>query len=112
MKKKKQSLFNKMMENESFKKKYEEEKKVFEIEYQLARIMEEHGVTQKDLAEKLGVDESVVSKDLSGAIKKAGLKKLQAMAEALDCEFIPLFVPKKNKSAVEDRLQKLLLKFA
>ena len=99
MKKKRQSLFNKMMENENFKKKFDEEKRVFEIEYQLLKIMDEHGITQKELAEKLGVDKSVVSKDLAGALKKAGVKKLQTIAEALDCEFIPLFVPKKKSAS-------------
>ena len=38
MKKKKQSLFKKMMENEGFKKKFDEEKRVFEIEQALYRI--------------------------------------------------------------------------
>jgi len=42
-----------------------------------------------------------VSKDLSGSLKKAGMKKLQAVAEALDCEFVPLFVPKGKKKKVE-----------
>ncbi|MEK6626122.1 MAG: helix-turn-helix domain-containing protein, partial [Bdellovibrionota bacterium] len=101
---KKRSLFDKMMENESFKKKYEGEKQVFELEYQLAMIMEQHGVSQKDLADKLGVDKSVVSKDLSGALKKAGMKKLQAIAKALDCDFVPLFVPKGEKDKVEKEI--------
>jgi transcriptional regulator with XRE-family HTH domain len=108
MKKKKQPIFNQMMENENFKKKFEESKRVFEIEYQLAQIMEEHGITQKDLADKLGVDKSVVSKDMSGALKKAGMKKLQAIAEALDCEFVPLFVPKGQKEKFEERFNQLL----
>lgn len=104
MKKKKESLFNQMMKNESFKKKFEEEKHFFEIEYQLAHIMEEHGISQKDLADKLGVDKSVVSKDMSGSLKKAGMKKLQAIAEALDCDFFPLFVPKDDKKMHEKLL--------
>ena len=108
MKKKKQSLFKKMMENEGFKKKFDEEKRVFEIEYQLARIMEEHGISQKDLADKLGVDKSVVSKDMAGALKKAGVKKLQAIAEALDCEFVPLFVPKEMKDELEEHYNNMM----
>ena len=99
MKGKKTSVFNKLLENENFKKKYENEKRIFEIEYQLAQIMEKSGVTQKDLAERLEVDKSVVSKDMSGAIRKAGIKKLEAIAEALGCDFIPIFVPKKDKKA-------------
>ena len=93
MKKKRQSLFNKMMENENFKKKFDEQRQFFGIEYQVAKNMDDHGITQKELAEKLGVDKSVVSKDMSGALKKAGIKRLQDIAAALDCEFVPLFVP-------------------
>ena len=108
MKKKKQSLFNEMMENDSFKKTFDAEKQVFQIEYQLAQIMEEYGITQKDLAEKLGVDKSVVSKDLSGALRRAGVKKLQAVAEALDCEFVPLFIPKEKKEKLGKKFDNLL----
>lgn len=107
MKKKKQTLFNKMMEKDSFKKKYEEEKRIFEIEYQLAQIMEDNGITQKELAEKLGVDKSVVSKNMAGSLQKAGMKKLQAIADALDCDFVPLFIPKEDKE-VHDKLVKIL----
>ena len=102
MKKTKKSLFNQMMENDNFKKKYVEEKQVFEIEYQLAKIMEDLDISQKDLADKLGVDKSVVSKDLSGSLRKAGMKKLQAIAEALDCDFVPLFVPKGKREELEE----------
>ncbi len=97
-----------MMENENFKKKFDEEKQIFEIEYQLAQIMEQYGITQKELAEKLGVDKSVVSKDFSGALRKAGMKKLKSIADALDCEFIPLFIPKAKKRQFEDEISTLL----
>ncbi len=96
------------MKNKNFKKKYEEEKRIFEIEYQLAQIMECRGIIQKDLADKLGVDKSVVSKDLSGALKKARVKKLQAIAEALDCVFIPLFVPRNKKSELEEHYNTIM----
>jgi transcriptional regulator with XRE-family HTH domain len=109
MKKKKTSIFSQMMENEKFKKKFDEEKQIFEIEYQLAQIMEQNGITQKNLAEKLGIDKSVVSKDLAGSLKKAGMKKLQAIAEALDCEFVPLFVPKNKKKKIEKQVHNIMV---
>lgn len=107
MKKKKTSLFDRMMKDEKFKKKYEYEKRLFEVEYQLQKLMEEHGITQKVLAKKLGVDKSVVSKDISGGLKNAGLKKLQAIAEVLDCDFIPLFVPKNHVEEFKKEIQLL-----
>jgi transcriptional regulator with XRE-family HTH domain len=109
MKKNKQSLFKKMMKNDDFKQEYDVEKQIFEIEYQLAKIMEENGISQKVLAERLGIDKSVVSKDLSGALSKAGVQKLQAIAEAIGCEFIPLFIPKNKKSEFEEHYNEMLL---
>lgn len=105
--KKKTSLFDKMMKDEKFKRKYKAEKRIFEIEYQLEKIMEEHGITQKMLAEKLGIDKSVVSKDMSGGLKNAGMKKLQAIAEVLECDFIPLFVPKDHVEDFKKEIQSL-----
>jgi hypothetical protein len=29
---------------------------------------------------------------MSGALKKAGMKKLKEIAEALNCEFVPIFM--------------------
>jgi len=107
MKKKKTSLFNKMMKDEKFKKKYEAERKIFEVEYQLEKLMEELGVTQKILAQKLGIDKSVVSKDMSGGLKNAGLKKLQAIAEVLGCDFVPLFVPKDHMEEFKKEIKSL-----
>lgn len=95
MKNNSQSLFSQLMKDKSFKKRFDDRSRLFEIEYQLALIMEEKGITQKELADRLNIDKSVISKDMAGALKKAGMKKLQAIAEALDCDFIPLFVPRK-----------------
>ena len=108
--KKKKSLFDAEMDKPSFKKKFNEEEKRFEIEYQIATIMEAMGITQKDLARILEKDKSVISKDLGGALRRAGVSKISSFAEALDCEFIPLFVPKKKVKRVKKKLisEKLL----
>lgn len=102
--KKNKSLFEKEMENPSLKKKFEDAEKQFEIEYQILALMEKMNITQKDLAELLVIDKSVVSKDLSGSLKKAGLQKINKIVSALDCEFIPLIVPKKNAVKVRKKL--------
>lgn len=107
MGKDKTSLFNKMMRDEKFKKNYEFEKALFEIEYQLEKLMEDHGITQKILAERLGIDKSVVSKDMSGGLRNAGLKKLQAIAEVLDCDFFPIFVPKEHVEEFKKEIESL-----
>jgi transcriptional regulator with XRE-family HTH domain len=85
MKAKKKTLFNELMKDNKLKK------NLFELEYQIAMAMESQGITP-DLAKRLDIDKSVVSKDMSGALKKAGMKKLKEIAEALNCEFVPIFM--------------------
>jgi transcriptional regulator with XRE-family HTH domain len=108
MKKKEKSLFDQMMKDKNFKKKYEAHKKLFELEYQIGLAMESQGISQSELARRLDIDKSVVSKDLSGALKKAGMKKLQAIAEALNCEFVPMFIPKVDMEEFENQLEDFL----
>ena len=74
---------------------------------QIEKIMEEHGITQKILSEKLGIDKSVVSKDMSGGLKNAGMKKLQSIAEVLGCDFVPLFVPKDHVEELKREIKSL-----
>jgi len=112
MKKNRKSIFDSWMEEEKYQKAYEKEKKLFEIEYQIGLIMERLEINQTDLAKRLNVDKSVVSKDLSGSVKRATLKKLNIIAEALNCEFLPLFIPKDNEGKIKEKISKLLLKNA
>jgi transcriptional regulator with XRE-family HTH domain len=108
MKAKKKSLFNEKMKDDKFKKKFETQKNLFELEYQIAMAMESQGITQAELAKRLDIDKSVVSKDMSGALKKAGMKKLQEIAEALNCEFVPMFIPKEDMKEFEHKVEDFL----
>jgi transcriptional regulator with XRE-family HTH domain len=108
MKANKKSLFNKVMQDEKFKKKFKVQKNLFELEYQIAMVMESQGITQAELAKRLDIDKSVVSKDMSGALKKAGMKKLKEIAEALNCEFVPMFIPKEDMKEFEHKVEDFL----
>ena len=108
MKAKKKSLFNEMMKDDNFKKKFKAQKSLFELEYQIAMAMESQGITQAELAKRLDIDKSVVNKDMSGALKKACMKKLKEIAEALNCEFVPMFIPKENMKEFEHKVEDFL----
>ena len=45
---------------------------------------------------------------MSGALKKAGMKKLQEIAEALNCEFVPMFIPKEDMKEFEHKVEDFL----
>ena len=108
MKTKKKSVLSEMIKDDKFKKKFEAQQNLFELEYQIAMAMETQGISQAELAKRLDVDKSVVSKDLSGALKKAGMKKLKEIAEALDCEFVPMFIPKEDMKEFEHKVEDFL----
>ncbi len=97
-----------MSKDEKFNKKLHTQKNLFELEYQIAMAMESQGITQMELARRLDVDRSVISKDMSGALKKAGMKKLKEIAEALDCEFVPMFIPKEDMKDFETKVEDFL----
>ncbi len=63
------------------------------------------GLPQAELAKRLAIDKSMVSKDMLGALKKAGMKKLKETAEALNCELVPLFVPKVDFREFESKVE-------
>jgi predicted XRE-type DNA-binding protein len=89
---KKKSVVTEMSNRKNFNKKLLRQQNLFELEYQIANALEKQDMTQMELARRLDVDRSVISKDMSGALKKAGMQKLNEIAEALDCKFIPLFI--------------------
>ncbi len=49
------------------------------------------GLTQKDLAERLGVSEQQIQRDEAGAYAKATLDRVRRVAEALDLEVVQTF---------------------
>lgn len=108
MKTKKKSIVSEMSKDTKFSKKLQAQKNLFELEYQIAMAMERQDITQMELAKRLDVDRSVISKDMSGALKKAGMKKLKEIAEALDCEFVPMFIPKEDMKEFESKVENFL----
>ena len=108
MKAKKKSIVSEMSKDEKFNKKLRAQKNLFELEYQIAMAMESQGITQMELAKRLDVNRSVISKDMSGALKKAGMRKLKEIAEALNCEFVPMFIPKKDMKEFESKVEDFL----
>jgi ribosome-binding protein aMBF1 (putative translation factor) len=56
------------------------------------RFRSQFGLTQDDLANRLGVDKGLISKRLRGR-ENFTLKTLSAMASAMDCRLLISFVP-------------------
>ena len=59
----------------------------------IKEILKEKGMTQKELAKKMGVAEMSVSKSING---NPGLSTLEKIAEALGVDVSELFAPSRN----------------
>lgn len=89
-------------QKESFKKnpKLKEEYEKLKFEFQILDLLMEqrikYGLTQKQLAEKIGTKQSAISRLENGNYNPT-VNFLQKIADALDIEIQMHIVPKKNK---------------
>ncbi|NNM99388.1 MAG: helix-turn-helix transcriptional regulator [Candidatus Eremiobacteraeota bacterium] len=81
---------------------------VFSLEHQIHRAMEEANVSSNELAARLGADKAVVSRDLSGGLSRAKFQRIVRVADALDCDVVPLMLPRDTRK----RKQQLVKAFA
>lgn len=58
--------FAQKMKNKKFRKAFEEERRRLAIAYEILKLREKHGYTQKELAKKLGTTQSVIARVESG----------------------------------------------
>ena len=96
--KKSKSLFEREMESPSFRKKYKENKKSLRLELQILDALEKKHLTFETFAKRVGTQKSNVSRDLKGkGLWTATIGRVERMAKALDCDFVPLFLPRDKK---------------
>ena len=76
---------------------HEEELLLGEAVETVVDLLESHGITQRQLAERLGVGEARVSRILSGR-ENATLKTLAALGDALGVRFAVVAIPYADRS--------------
>lgn len=59
--------------------------------------MEERHVSRIELAARLGVDRSSVSRDLNRGLENASLVRVKKMLGALDFDLFPVLIPKHDR---------------
>ncbi|HEX3462571.1 MAG TPA: helix-turn-helix transcriptional regulator [Candidatus Elarobacter sp.] len=67
------------------------------LEHAVCAIMEANHVTAAELARRLNAKPPQISRDLKGGLSRATLSRLASIAEALDCDFVPAFVPRSEQ---------------
>jgi len=110
-KNKEKTLFDKKMLDKKFRQRFEKEYPAFELEVQILNALERKNWTYSKLAEVMGTSKSNISRDLGAkGIWSATISRLARMAEVLDSDFVPLFIPRSKESEVLSRIQKIISK--
>ena len=82
-----------------FKKAWRELEPEFELLKDMIEAREKAGVSQAELAKRIGTRQPALSRLESGGYRKATLETLEKIAGALNQKLIIKMVPKKNSAA-------------
>lgn len=88
------------LKNPEFRKHYEKERKAIKIAYEIAKLRHRLGLSQKELAKRVGTTQEVISRLESGAYNGYTLKTLERLARATNTELVINFRPIRQKQAV------------
>lgn len=83
------------MKNHDFKKAWHELDAEFAIFEEIIKAREKSGLTQEELANKIGTKQPALSRLERGGFRKANIETLKKIAEALDHNLVVKFEPKK-----------------
>ena len=72
------------MKNPEFKKAWEDLEPEFQVLKGMIKAREKNGISQAELAKRVGTKQSVISRLEHGAFSKATLETIKKMADALD----------------------------
>jgi len=81
------------------------------LEAQILRIMKKSKITATELAKKLNVPKSQISRDLNGGLSKARLGRLHQIAAALNHDLVAVVVPHDLAKARRKKLSQLISDF-
>ena len=87
---------NELLKKEEFRKEWELLRPEFEIARALIKARKEKNLTQKEIAERSGINQADISKIENGS-RNPTIQLLQRLAEGLDMKLELKFVPKDNK---------------
>lgn len=99
---KQKTLFEKRMENASFREKFEAHEKEFQLELQFLNALEKEGLTYEEFGKRINSSKGNVARDLkTKGLGRATLHRIEKMANALGLEFVPLLLPKNRRQRAE-----------
>lgn len=91
---------NEQLKDPEFRKHYEREKRAVMIAYEVAKLRHRLGLSQAELARRVGTTQQVISRLESGAYTGYTLKTLERLARATGTELAIGFRPVRRKQVV------------
>lgn len=92
-----QDFFNEQLQNKEFRKEYEDLQPEFDVIRAMLDARTARHMTQKELAEKTGINQADISK-LENGTRNPSLKLLKRLADGMDMELKISFIPKRKTS--------------
>lgn len=89
-------LLEKELQNQEFKKEWDALEPEFNMIQAMIDARKQKNMTQKELAERSGIDQSDISK-IERGVANPSLSTLKRLAEGMDTVLRLQFIPKKNK---------------
>lgn len=86
---------NEQLQNDVFRKEWEENQPEMDIIRAMADARISQNLTQKELAERTGINQADISK-LENGTRNPSLKLLKRLADGMDMDLKLVFIPKKN----------------
>lgn len=86
---------NEQLQNDAFRKEWEENQPEMDIIRAMADARISQNLTQKELAERTGINQADISK-LENGTRNPSLKLLKRLADGMDMDLKLVFTPKKN----------------
>ncbi len=89
-----QELLDEELKNPRVAAAFHEEKEALRLAARIHKLRKEHGLTQEELAEKVGTTQSVIARLESDSYTGHSLKMLRRVANALDVKLVIDFEPR------------------
>lgn len=88
-------FLNEQLQNEEFRKEYENMQPEFDVIRAIIDARVSQNLTQKELAERTGINQADISK-LENGTRNPSIKLLKRLAEGMDMVLKIEFIPKQN----------------
>jgi predicted XRE-type DNA-binding protein len=80
----------------------------YQLEKQIQVAMDSQQVNRTELAQRLGVERSSISRDLNRGLSNASMSRVKQVVDALDYRFLPVILPKDDPTAAAAQFASIL----